>query len=59
MFINYHVNNLSHVNKATVIDLNQQRGIKGISGGERRRLAFACEVNILKLLLECCKKKAF
>lgn len=24
------------------------RGVKGISGGERRRLAFACEVTIRK-----------
>jgi ABC-type multidrug transport system ATPase subunit len=28
-----------------------ERGVKGISGGERRRLAFACEVLINNLLL--------
>ncbi len=28
-----------------------ERGVKGISGGERRRLAFACEVIIFKFLI--------
>ena len=29
---------------------NPEKGIKGISGGERKRLAFACEVNGKQLL---------
>ena len=36
---------------ANTVICNPERGIKGISGGERKRLAFASEVKILDLSL--------